>query len=1548
MLGMNRKILLTGILITALLIGLIAVWNVAPTKAELGGEWKVFTFQVVDEYGNPVKNVDVIFAIGNETENFFVAKTPAHLVLNETGWLVTPDGGLLEIWCPESPRDGTFNVTLLMVETVGDHTFYRILYAADNLEWSDVLALNWTKIEYPDSKRRAVIFQTQTSGGQPFNGGKFGGVSVKVIETVTIDDTTEDVVLWESGVNETGHTGIFNFTLREATDVEVKYWAEGEEGYLRYSPADTTFKIQVFWHDMKVYETEMSATDLDAYDFKPNPCTLTVSVARWSVTIHDINDNPIEFVGQDCEVFVQTPGGSLIDKGRVGADGVSEELYFPDTEVTIVVRYYGVDVASVTDNFFSEAPTVKTDLVKVAYIRIYSPALDYSRISVRYTILKGAYKSFNVSVQVVYEHGEGKYAYVPLIPYTSDGSAYFFPAGYLPVGSVKVEIFKDGNLINTTTIKITSDKYGTGFDISLEVTEAVIKIVGLDGEVLSADEYPEGTFKLIDVDTGKVLLTGSLPSTSIIYVGPAATVTVNITWKGGVELTPITEPQTLLGTISTPIEFKFPVTNVGVTFTRKDGVPVEGLNVSVVYPDGFVEKWFRTNSSGMITIKHVPVGVALRFEVYAWNTPYTRTFSSAPTTLGPDDNVLVANVTETVPETTSELVTLTVATGIVNMHITAVDYFGNPLSEVNVTYTNDKSASYPVVLVLVDKHGIYFSKTIGYQEGGQWLRRKEEWDYRLVLQSSDGEFTLESVKPEETLEEIEPGYYYAVAHYFIEGQKYWVRVFYAGVPVFNGTIAGAEDVTLKCSVVPLRVAALSRYKIDGSYVAIPGVNIQLGYTPALNRTYDGKDIFTSDFYSLLTGTDFSGYEVDGGYFWLPAKTTETDKGYAEFLVPVWPTYTSGWTISYEGGDVIKNGTYIDHFVVHIGTNYGTPGVSEDDVDITDYVEIPAHPWNVTKMGVNWNVTLVPVFGPVEVKVLNPIGEPLSGQDVVMYVGETAVSTKTTDSDGVVKFGGLDDIKDGEVELWNGTYPVARSDANVFWYGGDWAGFYAFETKDKTAESLAEVVKSERGKDLLVPILREPETGFMYFETPPSAPIELRWSGIYVHLADLKGDDVANAVILLTPRYASGVGDRYVAVAVTDAKGRAVILMGGVVSPITGEYVSLSDLGSKGFLFEAFWDKSALEDASLTAVKVISSEMTPQELESLLNTGMVYELPRAHLYDFKIVFKSTFDVDSVVAFVKVPTGEVKKLTLSNIRAGVDNIMTVGSQLPEGLYEIMLYAAVKVAGTTCYIPLMPKPEALTVTGTTGYFKYEVSIPSYTVAVKVVSTGAMNAPLSGARVKITYTLRSAESPVFGEPTITTKTVDLGEYTLDSEGKSPEITVPATGTLSVTLVEWKGVSINKALGSVEVRESGVYSFAYTDLGVLVVKVVGRKNIGLPGAGVVIKYNGKTVESGSTDEGGVFTAVLPAGTYTVDVFFKGYEGSASASVAAGATKDVVITLSEVYMIVFGRPVTFSMFVGMIVGVIVAVIIITIALYEYSLLRRRRALALVPAAPPKA
>ncbi|RLF19543.1 MAG: hypothetical protein DRZ82_05260, partial [Thermoprotei archaeon] len=702
---------------------------------------------------------------------------------------------------------------------------------------------------------------------------------------------------------------------------------------------------------------------------------------------------------------------------------------------------------------------------------------------------------------------------------------------------------------------------------------------------------------------------------------------------------------------------------------------------------------------------------------------------------------------------------------------------------------------------------------------------------------------------------------------------------------------------------------------------------------------------TVDFYDVLTSDDFTGYEVKGGFYWLPAKVTEEGKGYAEIMVPAWPAYEAGWKISYDEFSIIKSGAYINDIEVRIGTKYGTPGVLADDVDITDYTYVKGLPWNVT-VGVNWNATWLPIFGPLEVKVLSPIGEPMAGQDVVMYVGEATSVPKTTDSNGIVRFGSLADIKDGEVELWNGTYPVVRSDAvEVFWYGGDWAAFYAFETRDKTAEAFASAVFEERGKELLVPLLRHPESGFMYFESPPTEPITMQWDGIYVHLADLKGDDVPGAVILLTPRAASAVGNRYTAVAVTDEKGRAVILMGGVISPVTGEYIPLKSLNASGFLFEAFWNEATLKDAELIAVKVISSEMTPQELESLVNTGMVYELPRAHLYDFKLVFRTTFDIDHVRAFIKVPTGEVLDLRLSDVKAGVDNVLTVGSQLPEGLYEVMLYAAVKIAGTTCYIPLMPKPESLTVTGPTGYFRFEVSIPSYTVAVKVVSTGAMSAPLSGAKVRLTYSLEAAEEPVFGEPTIVTMTVDLGEYTLDAEGMTPEITLPATGTMRVTLVEWKGVSIGKDLGEIEIRESGVYSFAYTDLGVLVVKVVGRKNIGLPGASVVIKFNGKTVESGSTDEGGVFTAVLPAASYTVDVFFKGYEGTASVSVPAGATQDVTITLSEVYMIVFGRPITFSMFVGMIVGVIVAVIIITIALYEYSLLRRRRALALVPAAP---
>ena len=228
------------------------------TDTGLGGSWVSFTFQVLDSNGNPIRNVKVILAIANETHNFFIAKTPIPLILNDTGWLTTPEGTLPRIWYPRGAeiQPATYNLSLILVEEIGNHIFYRILYEAKNLAWENLIRLNRTSIV---SEMKSITFQVLTAYGQAFTGGRLDGVKVKILEIVN----GNEVHIWESNVNENAYTKPFNFTIRKAVEVNVRYWTHGKAGYLNYKATnDTLFKIQVWWHDIKIYENIHSALNL--------------------------------------------------------------------------------------------------------------------------------------------------------------------------------------------------------------------------------------------------------------------------------------------------------------------------------------------------------------------------------------------------------------------------------------------------------------------------------------------------------------------------------------------------------------------------------------------------------------------------------------------------------------------------------------------------------------------------------------------------------------------------------------------------------------------------------------------------------------------------------------------------------------------------------------------------------------------------------------------------------------------------------------------------------------------------------------------------------------------------------------------------------------------------------------------------------------------------------------------------------------------------------------------------------------------------------------
>jgi len=160
--------------------------------------------------------------------------------------------------------------------------------------------------------------------------------------------------------------------------------------------------------------------------------------------------------------------------------------------------------------------------------------------------------------------------------------------------------------------------------------------------------------------------------------------------------------------------------------------------------------------------------------------------------------------------------------------------------------------------------------------------------------------------------------------------------------------------------------------------------------------------------------------------------------------------------------------------------------------------------------------------------------------------------------------------------------------------------------------------------------------------------------------------------------------------------------------------------------------------------------------------------------------------------------------------------------------------------------------------------------------------------------------------------------------------------GTLTVTGVTWLGKSITVTPASFTVDKTGVYTLTTTNVYTLTVKVVGARGQGLGPTAVSIAPLGVSVE---TDESGVASVEVPAGTYTVAVNYRGIEDSRSVSVTADKTETFGL---DVFATIFGRPFRTAEFFGeLILLPIVIIVVLYLIFYEYTVWRRKR-LAVVP------
>ena len=166
--------------------------------------------------------------------------------------------------------------------------------------------------------------------------------------------------------------------------------------------------------------------------------------------------------------------------------------------------------------------------------------------------------------------------------------------------------------------------------------------------------------------------------------------------------------------------------------------------------------------------------------------------------------------------------------------------------------------------------------------------------------------------------------------------------------------------------------------------------------------------------------------------------------------------------------------------------------------------------------------------------------------------------------------------------------------------------------------------------------------------------------------------------------------------------------------------------------------------------------------------------------------------------------------------------------------------------------------------------------------------------------------------------------------------VTEVPLGVLKVRVVSWKGVPINYECvvtpRNASVRVPNIYS--------LTVRVTGSRGQGIGGARVRILYGKLVVEEGLTNEAGVYVTSLPRAEYAIVVEYSGRRAETSIELVKAYEERVVL---DVFVEIAGWALSPVELMGLIALTIVMILMIYVLLYEYSVWRRRRMVAVTVA-----
>ncbi|RLF22358.1 MAG: hypothetical protein DRM97_05745, partial [Thermoprotei archaeon] len=1573
---MSRKVLVTLAVLTLLVALLVPVFTpVAPAKAAAGERFiKVYLRLVYKNETDPtrpvigwLKNEKVIVAVYNittpgEAEGEFPLVVK-EVTTNETGWIC------ITLWEPRPTvtypypyhLPGRYNITIIWPRTYGELTLYHLIYSAEWI-WNDFYTMNGSEIEIEVG---AVKFMALTEEAEPLFAREKAGV-VHVEAKIWHDRFID---FWSSPVRkEDGVTKYwFNFTkyivnvtfvpgekLHVDAQRELEYrvygtWSDLKVTNVTYRPY-SWFKTRSGRTDIWLEAKVVKVTGILLYGFDGTKGYLLVAKPGISLEVR---------------IYLLDEEGNIIDSVTPEPDGTFEFLA-PNATLTMVVKYLGTEVNVTSKPFYDlkkanelydKGPegedTVTMDGVTIGtakYWEFTTPGTDY--FPVNCTVIRTAIRLYDMTpgrsylslptktimtlpngMTVVVRGGPS--GWLPLPPYWTlvegtvseytwiEGAPYYglIPVSYATmVGTVKLEVYYRELLINKTTLDLEFDKL---LKVFCTVYEAQFKLLSLAERELTSVEYKDAAYQMITEDG--IIVAGGIPDDkgTIRYYGPAGTFKLKLYWKG-YWLDALNVTVTVADNIETPAKVVFPVKDVFIRvrhWTKE--LYLEGFNVTLTYPDGFMEPWNWSREDGYVEFVNVPCEKTdIIISVYTNATTDTQYIT--PFTRPEDAGVLVYNGTlPVVPlePTAKGAHTIVQPIWVLDLKLIPMTIdFTRKLTTMKVLYGTTE-IEYPTAVVINGTAAL--AKVVPYIEatevppGYRYLYRRIIYNFSILVTTKTGEAVIESKIEEVPVEDGKN----VTGCLFLANQTYPIIIVYGGVVVYNGTArlpiptapGFMPEFKLNCTVMPFRLYGF--LDEDVRYV-MPGLKYYLYIEPALNVTAIDK----FDIVSHISRYEANKTYYDGDY--RPYYLNVTADNYMEILVPFW-TNTTGvrhWMIrSLTTGELVKYG-----MIVRLEDVYATtaaPGVAEESMGAFTTPStsgLPARAWNVTLLkpavvaGVKtlWNWTFVLTLDGgelvtlVSLEVLTPEGKPAVGYPARLFCKETKIAETVTDAEGIATFTLLEPKT--TITLPNGTTKYVPK--VTVWENKEW---YVFEVglpdeMHKEYVRYRDLVKAKLNLDLLEPVLRLPIEG--YKTLVDGGSYSTRWMAIHVTVVDANGKPVKTPLIVLVmPLEATKTGGAYIAFGKTDTFGTGIVYVGGVYVGET--YVTI--YANETLRVDVFWSVDAFEKA----------EGKPIAVGYGIGTVAGWTVP-VESRIFTCILKFITDTGAPAAGLDVTVAWPDGIIAVSGKTDENGLFKVGTQVPVGDYEV----TAKYKGISVYkgvITVDANVDEKAWAAGKGLLRtsiYDIRFKIYLV------TGE---PLKGGIVKITL-------PTGEEVTFTT----------NEAGETPVIAFVPVGRATVVVDTWKNVKIGKTVATVDITASKTYEVEFKDVGVLKVAVLGERGQGLAPASVEIYLDTTLVEKGTTDEAGVYVTVLPADkTYRIKVSYKGLEKEETATVAAGVTPTEVRVSLPVYYVFFGRPLTATEFWGMIAAIIIIVILIVIGLHEYSLWRKRRLVRPAPAAP---